>query len=106
MKTRFLLLAYARKIAVNIVPYRRPEFFDMQNKNSRTATKYSDTKFYSCDCPICQAMKKAEDENRNLSEKELHKAFKLANKPRKTIILNYCINRFLESQKGKSKKSL
>ena len=49
-------------------------------------------------------MKKAEDENRNLSEKELHKAFKLANKPRKTIILNYCINRFLESQKGKSKK--
>ena len=87
MKTRFLLLAYARKIAVNIVPYSRSEFFDMQNKNSRTATKYSDTKFYSCDCPICQAMKKAEDENRNLSEKNFTKRSNLQTNLAKQLYL-------------------
>lgn len=32
------------------------------------------------DCPICQAMKKAEEEGRVLDEKELKEVFDLANK--------------------------
>lgn len=32
------------------------------------------------DCPICQAMKKAEEEGRELDDKELKEVFDLANK--------------------------
>lgn len=32
------------------------------------------------DCPICQAMKKAEEEGKKLNEKELREVFDLANK--------------------------
>ena len=35
---------------------------------------------YFDDCPICQAMKKAEEEGRELSEEELLKLFEEANK--------------------------
>lgn len=34
---------------------------------------------YFDDCPICQAMKKAEEEGRSLSEEELREAFAKAN---------------------------
>lgn len=36
------------------------------------------------DCPICQAMKKAEEEGRNLSEKELAEVFAMANATQKS----------------------
>lgn len=35
---------------------------------------------YYDDCPICQAMKKAEEEGRSLSSSEAKKAFEKANK--------------------------
>jgi len=38
----------------------------------------SDTPYFD-DCPVCQAMKKAEEEGRELSYEELKKAFKEAN---------------------------
>lgn len=38
----------------------------------------SSNSFYD-DCPICQAMKKAEEEGRSLSEEELKEAFAKAN---------------------------
>ena len=36
---------------------------------------FSSSDFFFDDCPICRAMKKAEEEGRQLSESELHKAF-------------------------------
>jgi glutaredoxin len=44
-------------------------------KKSKKQTKFSKTGFYFDDCPICQAMKKAEDAGKNLSLLELKKAF-------------------------------
>ena len=40
----------------------------------------SSSDFYYDDCPICQAMKKAEEEGRSLSEEELIKLFEEVNK--------------------------
>lgn len=40
----------------------------------------SSSGFYFDDCPICQAMKKAEEEGRALSSSETKKAFEKANK--------------------------
>ena len=47
-------------------------------KEGQTVLVSSSETFYD-DCPICQAMKKAEEEGRNLSEKELMEAFAKAN---------------------------
>lgn len=51
----------------------------MKNKKVR----FQDSEFYFCDCPICQAMKKAEDENKELSLIELLAVFDRANNDRK-----------------------
>jgi len=50
----------------------------MIKKKATRITKFKNTKFYFNDCPICQAMKKAEDEERNLNINELHEVFKEA----------------------------
>jgi hypothetical protein len=52
--------------------------------------------FYD-DCPICRAMKKAEEEGRGLSEKELKKAFQEANDQNK-------LNEFVKNIDFKNKK--
>jgi len=41
---------------------------------------FSSSPFYFDDCPICQAMKKAEEEGRSLTIRELKQAFKKAKK--------------------------
>lgn len=41
---------------------------------------------YFDDCPICQAMKKAEKEKRDLTEKEVKKAFKKAKKVKDAVV--------------------
>jgi len=51
------------------------------NKDGQTFVVSSSNSFYD-DCPICQAMKKAEEEGRSLSEEELKEAFAKANKKR------------------------
>ena len=45
--------------------------------------KKSDSWKYFDDCLICQAMGKADKQGRNLSERELTNAFKLANEHQK-----------------------
>lgn len=50
-----------------------------EKKSDETVLVSSSENFYD-DCPICQAMKKAEEEGRSLSEKELEEAFDEANK--------------------------
>lgn len=40
---------------------------------------FADTEFFD-DCPICQGLKKAKEEGRELSEEELRKLFEEANK--------------------------
>lgn len=52
----------------------------MQKSLVSSSDKYFD------DCPICQAMKKAEKENRDLSEKEVKKAFKKAKKVKDAVV--------------------
>jgi hypothetical protein len=47
--------------------------------------RYQDSEFYFDDCPICRAVKKAEDENRDLTYDELKKAFDKAKKQGKVI---------------------
>lgn len=49
-------------------------------KDEDSMTLISSTDMIYDDCPICQAMKKAEEEGRNLSEKELTEIFDMANK--------------------------
>ena len=49
------------------------------NKDGQTFVVSSSETYYD-DCPICQAMKKAEEEGRSLSEEELIKLFEEANK--------------------------
>lgn len=41
---------------------------------------FSSSGTYYDDCPICRAMKKAEEEGRSLSSSEIEKAFEEANK--------------------------
>lgn len=48
-------------------------------KEGQTILVSSSNTYYD-DCPICQAMKKAEEEGRSLSEKEVKEAFAKANK--------------------------
>lgn len=55
----------------------------MQKKLISSANQYFD------DCPICRAMKKAEKENRDLSEKEVEIAFEKAKKVKGAIIGNF-----------------
>jgi hypothetical protein len=45
-----------------------------KNKNS------NNSEFYFDDCPICQAMKNAEERGEDIGESELKKAFAVANK--------------------------
>lgn len=40
--------------------------------------RFEDTEFYFDDCPICRAMRKANERERDLSFEELTKAFKEA----------------------------
>ena len=51
---------------------------DQNGKDSMTLI--SSTGMVYDDCPICQAMKKAEEEGRELNEQELKEVFDLANK--------------------------
>ena len=46
----------------------------------KQAVLVSSSDTYYDDCPICQAMKKAEEEGRSLSEEEMIKLFEEANK--------------------------
>jgi len=46
----------------------------------------SNSNQYFDDCPICQAMKKAEKQNRDLSEKEVKQAFKKAKKVKGAVV--------------------
>jgi len=41
---------------------------------------FSNSPFYFDNCPICEAMKKAEEEGKNLTAKELKQAFGRAKK--------------------------
>lgn len=47
-------------------------------KKKKTNIKFQDSEYYFDDCPICQLMKKAEDERRILTAGELKQAFKKA----------------------------
>lgn len=51
-----------------------------KNKNKYKATKFSETEFYFDDCPICQAMKKAQEKGREPKMGELGLAFEEAKK--------------------------
>jgi len=55
----------------------------MQKKLISSSNQYFDN------CPICQAMKKANKENRSLSEQELRKAFEKAKKVKEAIVGNF-----------------
>ena len=55
----------------------------MQKKLISSANKYFD------DCPICRAMKKAEKEDRSLSEEEVKIAFEKAKKVKGAIVGNF-----------------
>jgi len=44
----------------------------------RKKVLFSSSPFYFDDCPICRAMKKAEEIGRNLTEQELRKGFRKA----------------------------
>lgn len=56
---------------------------DKKNEKEGQTVLVSSSDTYFDDCPICQAMKKAEEEGRNLSEKELVEAFAEANEKQK-----------------------
>ena len=47
------------------------------SKSEKKRNKYYDNFFFD-DCPICQAMKKAEEQGKSLSLPELRKAFREA----------------------------
>ncbi|MDO8638005.1 MAG: hypothetical protein Q7R43_00390 [Candidatus Daviesbacteria bacterium] len=51
---------------------------NQNGKDSMTLISSSDMVYD--DCPICQAMKKAEEDGKSLNEKELKEVFDLANK--------------------------
>lgn len=51
---------------------------DEKNKEGKKVLVASSDSYYD-DCPICQAMKKAEEKGRSLSEKEVKEAFAKAN---------------------------
>lgn len=51
---------------------------DEKNKEGKKVLVSSSDSYYD-DCPICQAMKKAEEKSRSLSEKEVKEAFAKAN---------------------------
>lgn len=55
-----------------------------KNEEGKKVLISSSETFYD-NCPICQAMKKAEEEGRELSEKELMEAFAKANKEQKQV---------------------
>lgn len=50
----------------------------VSDKGGQTFVVSSSNSYYD-DCPICRAMKKAEEEGRSLSEAELKEAFAKAN---------------------------
>lgn len=50
----------------------------MKKKESTVAVMSSSEEFYD-DCPICQAMKKAEEEGKNLNREELTEVFDMIN---------------------------
>lgn len=50
----------------------------MKKKEPSMAVVSSSDELYD-DCPICQAMKKAEEEGRNLNMEELTEVFEMAN---------------------------
>lgn len=49
-----------------------------ETKSKAQTTLYSSSPFYFDDCPICKAMKMAEDEGRSLTTFELKEAFSQA----------------------------
>ena len=53
-----------------------------ENQKEIKADKYPD-EFYFDDCPICKAMRAADERGRALSSEELKRAFKKANKKQK-----------------------
>lgn len=58
----------------------------MKTKKKQTkGIKFSETEFYFDDCAICQAMKKAEEEGRNLDASELKEAFGKAKRQRAVV---------------------
>jgi len=54
----------------------------MPNKKPISKTKNN---FYFDDCPICQAMKEADEQGRSLSEPELRAAFRKAEEKNKGV---------------------
>lgn len=52
----------------------------MVKKKTRKQTKSQDSKFYFDDCPVCQAMREAEENNRELTALEVKEAFEKAKK--------------------------
>ncbi len=55
---------------------------EKKNEKGKKVLISSSESFYD-DCPICRAMKKAEEEGRSLSEKEVEEAFAKANENQK-----------------------
>lgn len=52
----------------------------MRKRKTRKQTKSQDSTFYFDDCPVCQAMKEAEENNRALTVLEVKEAFEKAKK--------------------------
>jgi len=53
------------------------------HKLKKIAEKFGKSEFFFDDCPICRAMKEAEDREKGLSLDELELVFKEANKKQK-----------------------
>lgn len=53
---------------------------EKRSKEGEKTVLISSSDSYYDDCPICQAMKKAEEEGKSLSEEELKEVFAKANK--------------------------
>lgn len=65
-----------------MINYKKTTVENSKKKDKRegqTVLVSSSDSYYD-DCPICQAMKKAEEEGRSLSEAEAREAFAKANK--------------------------
>ncbi len=56
-----------------------------KRRNIKKNVRFQDSEFYFDDCAICNAMKEAENQGKNLSLKELKGAFKKA-KEQKAIV--------------------
>ncbi|KKP67524.1 MAG: hypothetical protein UR68_C0001G0090 [Candidatus Roizmanbacteria bacterium GW2011_GWA2_35_19] len=60
----------------------------LSEKTKMSKILVSSSNKYFDDCPICQAMKEAEREKRDLSENEITQAFKKTKKVKNSIVGN------------------